>query len=82
MAQMVKISFTRISLHWFPFFNHLMPVSLYYLWSWFLPFTQVADSGRHPDLEDYGYVPEEVHEIFDLDMYDEELLWNCVALEI
>ena len=35
---------------------------------------QVADSGRHPDLEDYGYVPEEVHEIFDLDMYDEELL--------
>ena len=35
---------------------------------------KVADSGRQPDLEDYGYVPEEVHEIFDLDMYDEELL--------
>ena len=36
---------------------------------------QVADSGRQPELEDYGYVPEEVHEIFDLDpMYDEQLL--------
>ena len=34
---------------------------------------KVADSGRQPDLEDYGYVPEEVHEIFDIDMYDEEL---------
>ena len=37
-------------------------------------FFQVADSGRQPELEDYGYVPEEVHEIFDLNMYDEELL--------
>ena len=38
-------------------------------------FFQVADSGRRqPELEDYGYVPEEVHEIFDLNMYDEELL--------
>ena len=33
---------------------------------------QVADSGRQPELDDYGYVPEEVHEIFDL--YDEQLL--------
>ena len=67
MAQMVKISFTTISL--IPL-ELLMPVIHLVIVS---P-PQVADSGRHPDLEDYGYVPEEVHEIFDLDMYDEELL--------
>ena len=69
MAQMVKISFTTISL--IPL-ELLMPVI--HLVILIVSPPQVADSGRHPDLEDYGYVPEEVHEIFDLDMYDEELL--------